>query len=415
MRKISAWLGCLAVGLAAACAPMPAQEPPPRRTIAVGGAPMRNLTDACVADFQPGVDYFPVKSRFTDSVQLTVEYHGHWKRITFTPAVDTKERLSLILVQCGTPRPKAGPRDVVVEVPLRSFATANPSMLGAAALLGVEDRLVGVPSTMSVTLPSIRKRIDEGKIISVYAAGHGNGEQAAALGADLFLTFYSAYPQYNIHPLLRQMGAAAAPQADHTESTPLGRAEWLKYLALFFNEEAKANEIFADRAQRYRALAALTRHVRHRPLVQLGYPETRDRWSQAGGANQLYRMVEDAGGRHAWADVTNSGSLTYASMEKLYARAAEADIWIGNFMPGAANLVELKRQHPRLAWLKPVRTGQVWWFDANKPSGFQNPWSDQGMTEPHVALAEMIGILHPEIRPLPEQPRFLRKIAGEAS
>lgn len=71
------------------------------------------------------------------AAQLKVSYHGNWKRVTFTPAVDTRETISMVLVQCGTPRPQVGPKDVVVEVPVRSFATTNPSLLGASVMLGV--------------------------------------------------------------------------------------------------------------------------------------------------------------------------------------------------------------------------------------------------------------------------------------
>lgn len=403
---------CLAL---AACAPVQASKETVLPSRVVKGQPPKNLNSACVGNYDPRVDYFPEKSRFAHSAQLSVSYHRNYKRVTFTPAVDTRETLSFVLVQCGTPRPEVGPRDTVLEVPLRNFATANQSLLGATALLGLEDQLVGVPNALTVSVPSIRERVDDGRIQPIYAAIHGNAEQAAAIGADLFFTFYSAYPEANIHPLLRRMGAAAAPQADHTEPTPLGRAEWIKYLALFFNEEAKANAIFEERERRYRQLAALTRGVTDRPLVQLGYPETRDRWAQAGGNNQFYRMVEDAGGRHLWADVRIAGSLTYAPMEKLFERAGDADFWIGNFMPGAASLSDLRRDLPRMAWLKPVRTGRVYWFDANKTDGRRNPWSDQGMTEPQAALAELIAVLHPEILPFPERPRFVRRIPGGAS
>jgi iron complex transport system substrate-binding protein len=396
----------------AGCAQAPVQPIEPRRMIHAGHSPSANLTDGCVADYRAGVDYFPEKSRFTESDQLRVSYHGHWKRVTFTPAVDTRETLSLVLVQCGTPRPQVGPRDVVVEVPVRSFATANASMLGAAVLLGLDDRLRGVPSELGVSLPAIRRRIEAGDIVPVYAATHGNGEQAAALGAELFFTFYSAYPEANLHPLLRRMGVTSAPQSDHTEPTPLGRAEWIKYLGLFFNREADANAIFEDRASRYRQLAARTRDVATRPLVQLGYPEGRDRWVQAGGHNQLYRLIEDAGGRHAWHDVANAGSLTFAPMERLYDRAGAADVWLGNFIPGAANLAELRRAHPRLAWMRPIAQARVWWLDAGK-DGFRNPWSDQGMTEPQDALADFIQILHPELADPARRPRFARRIEEE--
>ena len=407
----------VAIGLAAAlaaCAPIPMREPAPRSVAAVGPAPTVNLTEACVADYRNGVDYFPHKAAFRHSAQLKVEYHGNWKRVTFTPAVDTREKLQLVLVQCGTPAPKLLPGDTLVEVPVRDFATANVSLLGASRLLGIDDRLKGVP-TRNVSIPAIVARIEAGETRPFYAAQHGNGEQAAALGADLFFTFYSAYPDANIHPLLKRLGVASAPQSDHTEPTPLGRAEWIKYLALFFNREAQANDIFADRAARYAALRARVADVGTRPLVQLGYPESRDEWSQAGGRNQLYRMVEDAGGRHAWHDNNIAGSLTYAPMEKLFDRAADADIWLGNFMPGAPDMAALRRDHPRLAWLRAVRNGRVYWFDAGKVGPFANSWSDQGMTGPHAALAELIAIIHPGKLAAPAAPRFLRKIPGGAA
>lgn len=398
----------------AACAPIALREPAARDAVEVGPVPSANLAAGCVADYRPGADYFPDKARFDHSAQLKIEYHANWKRVTFTPAVDTRETLSLVLVQCGTPPPRLGPRDTLVEIPVRNFATANVSLLGASHLLGIDERLKGVP-TRNVSIPAIAARIENGQTVPIYAAQHGNGEQAAALGVDLFFTFYSAYPDANIHPLLKRLGVVSAPQSDHTEPTPLGRAEWIKYLALFFNREARANAIFADRAARYEALRARVADVRARPLVQLGYPESRDEWSQAGGHNQLYRMVEDAGGRHAWHDNRIAGSLTYAPMEKLFDRAAGADVWLGNFMPGAADMAALRRDHPRLAWLRAVRTRRVYWFDAGKVGPFANSWSDQGMTEPQDALAELIAILHPDRLAVPAPIRFIRKIPGSAA
>lgn len=404
-------LALAALAALAACAPIPMREPPARSAVAVGAHPAANLAAGCVADYRAGTDYFPDKTDFVHSAQLKVEYHGNWKRVTFTPSVDTREVLRLVLVQCGTPAPKLGLRDTLVEIPVHDFATANVSLLGASQLLGVDGRLKGVP-TRNVSIPAIAARIENGETIPIYAAQHGNGEQAAALGADLFFTFYSAYPDANIHPLLKRLGVVSAPQSDHTEPTPLGRAEWIKYLALFFNLEKRANLLFDERAARYAELRALAADVDLRPLVQLGYPESRDEWSQAGGRNQLYRMIEDAGGRHAWHDNSIAGSLTYAPMEKLFDRAAEADVWLGNFMPGAVDMAALRRDDPRLAWLRSVRKGRVYWFDAGKVGPFANSWSDQGMTEPQDALAELIAILHPELLAAPARPRFIRKIPG---
>lgn len=387
------------------------REAEPRPSVQVGTRPAENLRSNCVSDYQQGTDYFPDKSTFTNSRQLSVTYHGNYKRVTFTPAVDTRETLRMVLVQCGTPAPPLAPDETSVEIPVRSFATANISLLGAAVLLGVGDRLKGMP-TKRTSLPQIAQQIADGTTMPVYAAEHGNGEQAAAIEADLYFTFYSAFPDFNVHPLLKRMGVVAAPQSDHTEATPLGRAEWIKYLALFVNGERAANHIFADRKARYQRLAVLVRDVPVRPLVQAGLPGSRDEWTQSGGGNSIYNLVRDAGGRHAWADVPSTGSETYAPMEKLFARAAEADVWISNFGAGPASMAKLRRDRPKLTWLKPVRTGRVFWLDIGRNDTAGSAWSDQGTTEPQDALADLIAILHPERSAGRRTLRFLRPIPG---
>ncbi len=45
---------------------------------------------------------------------------------------------------------------------MRDFATANVSLLGASELLGIDDRLKGVP-TRNVSIPAIAARIESGE------------------------------------------------------------------------------------------------------------------------------------------------------------------------------------------------------------------------------------------------------------
>lgn len=86
--------------------------------------PQADLDAACVADYQPGVDYFPDKTAFTYSTQLRVEYGPHYKRITFTPSMATGKVFEYLFVQCG-------PHISVVQVPIQRLVTGNSAMLGA--------------------------------------------------------------------------------------------------------------------------------------------------------------------------------------------------------------------------------------------------------------------------------------------
>ena len=206
-----------------------------------------NLSERCVSNFDSSVDYFPRKTRFLHSAQIEVSYHGYYKVVSFTPAVDNKEALQYALVQCGTSSPPGFPPARVIEVPIRRFTTANHSILSAVTLLGVENRLAGVTNCHNITEPTIRELALEQEIPEVGGGTPSNIELAMAVNPDVHFTFYSAYPEFNLHPKLWEVGVTAFPMADHMESAPLGRAEWVKLLALLVNKEAHANEWFAER------------------------------------------------------------------------------------------------------------------------------------------------------------------------
>ena len=82
-------------------------EPSQRPSWAVaepGLAGTVNLGEGWVSEFDPSVDYFPRKTKFLHSAQIEDSYHGSYKVVSFTPAVDNKEvsRSARVLwsVQC---------------------------------------------------------------------------------------------------------------------------------------------------------------------------------------------------------------------------------------------------------------------------------------------------------------------------
>lgn len=392
----------------AACAQPPIVATPalPARTFEPGRT--QNMDDACVADYRDGVDYFPQKTRFAHSSQLSVDYGPHWKRVRFVPGVNTGETLDFLLVQCGTPVPKHRRNTVVVEVPIRRLATANESMLGAVAELGVENALVGVPSLRAVTVPSIRARIETGDVHEMYGYGHVSIEPILASQSDVYLTFYSAYPAGNLHPTLWELGVAALPQADHMEAHPLGRAEWIKFLAMLFNREAQAEAHFAQIERDYLRLARLAADPSSRPQVLTGSASSRDTWDTSGSRNFLARLIHDAGGEYFLDNVPHSGSWVQLPLEQVYARAAQAPVWlssIGGLHAGGASL----DANPRYRWFAAVDQRAVYAFNRGYTGDYAYPWADQGMTRPEHALEDAIRVLQPDRLP-PGEFHFLRKL-----
>lgn len=401
------WLASLTFGLIA-CARVDVPPATNFQFVTGGLAPARNFTDRCVDDYRPEVDYFAEKTAFEHSAQLQVSYHRSYKRVTFTPSVDTKEVVSMVLVQCGAPSPPLRRGDVVVRVPVARFATSNATMLGAVDDLGLVGRLRGVPNLRTVSVLSVRQAIEAGQVLEVGSSTHSNLELALALEPQLLFTFYSAYPQSNVHRQLQPLGVGAVPMADHTELTPLGRAEWLKYIALFFNAEARANAVFAPRAQRYAELAQRAQAAPTRPDVLAGYAQTRDDWLLPGGRNFLAQLIADAGGRFFNSEDLRSGTLNYVPMERAYAGADTSRLWIGYTLPAPASASTFARQNSKLGWFRPVRDDQVYWLDARR-EGRRNPFRDQSLARPDEILADTIAAIHPGLLE-PTERSFLRKI-----
>lgn len=385
----------------------PALEHYPSRD--VGEKPRQNLDASCVANYREDVDYFPERIQFDWSDQLSVEYAGHFKRVHFRPSVNTGETLDILLVQCGTPVPEHDDTTIVVQVPIRRLATGNSAMLGAADELGIVDRLVGVENVRTPTVESVRRRIAEGGIQELWGYAHANIEPIMAVRPDVYLSFYSAYPQFNLHPQLRRVGVRALPQADHLEGHPLGRAEWLKFLALLVNREAEATQHFGQVEREYLHWRDLAARAQQRPAVMAGFPSGRDSFEVFGALNQRAQLLADAGGDYVLSGLRKHGSLLQVGFEEIYVAGAEAPVWIG-VQSGHASLAQMLEITPRAAWFAAARTGQVYAFDRGYIGAWASPAHDDGMTRPHLALAELVQVLHPELLQISVPPTFLRRL-----
>lgn len=349
------------------------------------------------------------KLRFVHSTQLTVEYRGHYKFVRFKPGVFTGEEQAFALVQCGTPRPDdLPPNTVILDVPVRRLATVNESMLGAMADLDVVHTLVGLPNKRGVTVPAVRRHIEAGGVTEMYGWGHSSIEAILALDPDVYLSFYSAYPQFHMHPTLWRVGIAALPMADHLESAPLGRAEWIKFVALLTNREARAEAEFAVIEREYEALRARVPADVERPRVLSGVASRRDIWDLFGGDNFRAALIRDAGGEFVLQDMRTANGYLMLPLERVYARAHDAPVWLGG-LQGVSTFAELESGNVMYRHLAAVQGRRVYAWDRGYLGFWAYPAIDQAMTRPQWQLEDAIRALHPELLP-PGEFHFLRDL-----
>lgn len=365
-------------------------------TVAILEPPRTNLTNECVTEFDPAIDYFPEKVTLSEATGWKIEYFNHYKIITvLNPWHNADVQFRYVLVQCGTPPPNITDDALLIEVPVQSVVAMSTTQLPHLAELGLLDKLVGVDSFMYINNEAVRQKIKAGELVEIGSGSQVNVEQALDLKPDLIMTYGVGNTEFDAHPKLLEAGLKVVLNSEYMESTPLGRAEWIKFTAAFFNQEAAADKVYTTIADRYREIAAKAREVGNKPTVFINAP-FRGTWYMPGGKSYVAQLLADAGATYLWANDTSSGSQPL-SFEEVFERAQNADFWLN---PGSAkSLSELLQTDERFAQFAAFQKGNV--FNNNKrlnENGGNDYW-ETGVTNPHLILADLIKILHPELLP----------------
>lgn len=358
-------------------------------------------TADCVTDYDPQVDYFPDKITVQHAENFTVEYANHYKVVTVNNAFEQAEPFTYVLVQCGTPAPDMAdfPDNAQqLTVPATDIITMSTTQLPHLNTLGLLDNLIGVDSFLYLNTPEVRERIDSGDLIEVGSGSSVNVEMILEADPSLVIT-YGFNPSTDAYPILLDVGIPTVLSAEWRETTPLGYAEWLKFMALFYNVEAEAEAAYNDIVTAYDETRALVEDIpaEERPVVLWNvYTSYSEAWIIPGRNTYVGQLIEDAGGQIALTDT--SGDSVPMSFEAVYSDALDADVWvIGLF--GVSTLDGLLSQDSRYSDFAAVTNGNVWnnSLDVNENGG--NNYYEMGVTHPHLILQDLVAIFYPDSLP----------------
>lgn len=368
-----------------------------------------NLTAECVSDYDAEVDYFPEEAEITDAENFTVDYFNNYKVVTVTGSMQT---FDYVLVQCGTPAPDLDdfPEGTqLIEVPTGDLITFSTTFLPGIAALDLTDNLIGMDSLLFTSTPQIIERIDAGEIIEVSPGFEMNLE--LVLDAEPDLVMADDFDQDRFAQLT-EVDIFTAINTDYLEATPLGRAEWIKYTALFYNEEARAEEAYAAIVENYEAVSDLTADIPEdeRPTVLWNGP-FQGEWGIPGGETFAGRLLEAAGANLVLSEADDPGVQLYA-LEAVYEAGLDADAWIMNLF-GVVTVDDLLAIDPRLGDFAAVQNGNAWNNDLDSNVNGGNNYFELGVTNPDIVLSDLVAIFHPDLLPDHEFTFFRPLEAGD--
>jgi iron complex transport system substrate-binding protein len=275
--------------------------------------------------------------------------------------------------------------------------------------LGVVRRVTGVGNLAFTANQAILDAAAAGQLIEFAVTGAIDVELVIDAAPDMFMTGGGDDTAYAI---LRDAGIPVIANAEWLEPTLLGRAEWIKYVALYFDAEALAAEMFDDIERSYLDAAAAVGGVapEDRPLVLAGSP-FQGVFYAPGGRSFTAQTIADAGARYVFAGNDETPSLAFPDLEPVLDAAAEAEFWI-NASFGYRTLADIEADEPRLAALPPVQAGQVWNYDLLTTESGGVGFFELGVLRPDLVLRDLIEIFHPGTLPGHEF-TFYRQVGAE--
>lgn len=341
--------------------------------------------------------------RFEHATLLSVVKHDGYADVKIAnPWRRGRVLQHLVLVPHGADVPSAAAHATVVRVPLRRVIPFSSVHAALMVDLGAGDAIVGIADLEYVKHPSLRQMCADGRATDVGGSLNPNLECIIEAAPDALLC--SPFENSGGYGKAEEAGVPIIECADYMETSPLGRAEWMRFYGILLGKERQADSLFALVDSSYSALKALAAKAATRPKVLVD-KLTGSVWYVPGGNSTIGTMLSDAGASYTLGgDV--AGSLPLA-LETVLDKAADSDVWLLRYTSDhILTAAELRAEHSAYSRIRALDEHRCYACNVG-----QVPFFEQTPFRPDMLLADFIAILHPEL-PLADTLRYYHPLAG---
>ena len=303
--------------------------------------------------------------------------------------------------------------------------------------LGCQQAIRGVCDLNYINIPDVRKRAaSAGKASSGNASAQNSIvdcgssmapdiERIIALKPEAILV--SPFENSGGYGKLDKLHIPLIEAADYMESSPLGRAEWMKFYGMLFGRaknisttaagkaseaavgkaseatagkaseatlpascELRADSLFAQIEKEYLKLKAEAGKL-PKGLSILTERKTGNVWYVPGGQSTIGILLKDANARYIFSDDKHSGSLPM-SPEQILAKGSQVDVWAFKYFGGAPlSQAQLLQEYDGYKALAAFNRGNIYQVDTSTV-----PYFELTSFHPELLLREFIILAHGE-------------------
>lgn len=324
---------------------------------------------------------------------FNVEESGGIKKLTvFNPwekANGVSFEYFLVTRTADIPDSLSGKR--VIKIPVQRVICLSTTHLAYLDVLEETDAVVGISGSQYISNPEIRQRMEQDEVPDVGYGQNLNYELMVSLKPDLVMVYGIGSEVTSYTRKLEELGIPVVMVAEYLEESPLGKAEWVKFMGAFFEKEEMAEDYFIKIGKEYNRLKELAAGAQSQPKVLVGSPY-KDAWWVPGGNSYLANLIADAGG--SYIGQNNASHESYViSFENALAWGGLADIWIN--MGNLTSKKELLAADQRFENLAVFNKGKLYNNIKRLSSHGGNDFWESGTVNPHLILRDLISIFHP--------------------
>lgn len=271
--------------------------------------------------------------------------------------------------------------------------------------LGCQNAITGVCDKDYINIPDIKSRAQADAKVAHPIMDCGSSmqpdiERIIALHPEALLI--SPFENSGGYGKLDKLRIPVIETADYMETSPLGRAEWIKLYGLLLGS-SKADSLFSAIEKEYLQLKAEAAKL-PLGLSILTERKTGNVWYVPGGKSTMGILLRDAHARYIFADDTHSGSLSM-SPEQIIAKGNQVDVWAFKYFGGnALTKQDLLAEYQGYQAMKAFQTGTVYETDTSC-----EPYFELTSFHPEILLREFIVLSHPEAGDKFGKLRFYKK------
>jgi iron complex transport system substrate-binding protein len=279
-----------------------------------------------------------------------------------------------------------------IKLPIKKVVVTSTTHIPALELLNVEKTLVGFPGIDYVSSKKTRKLIENNSIRELGKNESINTEILLELKPDIVIGFGIDGKNRSLE-IIKKSGIPVIFNGDWVESSPLAKAEWIKFFGVLYNKEKEADSIFNRIEKDYLEAKKLAKNIKKRPSVLSGAMHN-DVWYLPNGKSTEAQLLKDANVNYLWNDTDGTGSLQL-NFESVFAKAKDADIWLSpsNYY----SLESLKNGSSLHTMFKAYQNKNVYSFTNTTGANGGVLYYELGMTRPDLVLKDIIKICHPEL------------------